>query len=121
LQRTQGHVNNHNLAFFYIQNTLAAQNGVLFPAMMNIRQKSKLYNPQWVIFNQPLNTSQAERFKPTVLIVADELFMMSDSNLEQKARLIVPSTYTNSKPGQTDRIDKQRSKEAWQNNMHCVQ
>jgi len=59
--------------------------------------------------------------KPTVLIVADELFMMPDNQLEQKARLVVPSTFRDSKPPQTDKCDRSKSKEAWQNNMYCVQ
>ena len=110
-----------NMAFFYIQNTMAATNGVLFPAMMNIRSKSKNYNPSWVIFNQPVHASGSERLKPAVLIVADELFMMADASLQAKARLSVPSTYRDNKPGQTDRPDKLKSKEAWSNNMNCVQ
>ena len=102
-----------NMGFFYIQNTMAASNGVLFPAMLNIRQKSKNYNPSWVIFNQPVHAPGSERLKPAVLIVADELFMMPDSNLEMKARLAVPSTFRDNKPSQTDRNDKHKLKEAW--------
>ena len=94
-----GHISQMNMAFFYIQNTVAAQNGVLFPAMLNIRQKSKNYNPSWVVFNQPVHQQGSERLKPQVLIVADELFMMPDTSLEQKARLAVPSTFKDNKPG----------------------
>ena len=78
-----GIIQQQNMAFFYIQNTHAANNGILFPAMISIRQKSKQYNPQWVCFNQAItNGSQFERQKPTVLVVADELFMMQDSYLQ---------------------------------------
>jgi hypothetical protein len=62
-----------------------------------------------------------EKLKPSVLVVADELFMMPDQNLEQKARLVVPATFKECKPSQVDKNDKQKSKEAWQNNMYCVQ
>ena len=62
LQRTMGIIQQQNMAFFYIQNTHAANNGILFPAMISIRQKSKQYNPQWVCFNQAItNGSQFER------------------------------------------------------------
>jgi hypothetical protein len=52
-------------------------------------------------------------------VVADELFMMADNNLETKARLQVPASY--GKPAPSDRTDKQRSKEAYHSNVHCVQ
>ena len=81
--------------------------------MLNLRQKSKNYAPSWVVFNQPLNIPQSERLKPNVLIVADELFMSHDSLLEQKTRFNVPSAFRDCKPGQSDRNDKQKSKEAW--------
>jgi len=51
LQRTHGHIGHQNMAFFYMSNTIAAQNGVIFPSMLSIRQKSKNYSPNWICFN----------------------------------------------------------------------
>lgn len=57
---------------------MAAANGLLFPAMLSLRQKSKIYSPNWICFNQSIPPSGFERMKPNVLVVADEIFMMQD-------------------------------------------
>jgi hypothetical protein len=46
--------------------------------MISIRGKAKGYNPQWVCFNQGVQagTGGFGGQKPSVLVVADELFMM---------------------------------------------
>jgi len=47
--------------------------------MLNIKLKSKHYNPKWISFNQVMIN---DKEKPTVLVVADELFMMADDLLK---------------------------------------
>ena len=91
--------------------------------MQSVREKSKAYNPNWVCFNQAIsqNGNGHEHMKPNVLVVADEIFMMSDSQLQQKARSVVPSTFRDRQNPIQDKHERQKSKEAWQNNMFCVQ
>lgn len=113
--------------------THAAQNGVLFPAMISIRHKSKNYNPQWVCFNQAIDaqsSSYGRQQRPSILVVADEIFMMQDQYLLSKSRYSCPNTFMEySRQGMNganyhqtnDRTERSKYKDAWHNNMFCVQ
>ena len=47
----------------------------------------------WVKYSQNLNELPAGKFlKPTVLIVADEVFTMTDALLKQQAKTSVPNS-----------------------------
>jgi hypothetical protein len=63
---------------------------------MNIlKQKLKPFFTTWINFNQAIPAqpqSVGHNIKPTVIIVADELFTMNDQVLHTAARMSVPNT-----------------------------
>jgi hypothetical protein len=97
LQRKEGNVRNLGFAFFYVNKLAVIENKVLFPTMASLRNKGRMYNLQWVCYNQPL-TFDSQR--PSVLVVADEIFMMPDDRLLQKSRYSCPNTFQETKQGQ---------------------
>ena len=53
------------------------------------------FRAQWINFNQPIDGHSrypGHLLKPTVLVVADEIFTMGDKQLSHIARLSVPNT-----------------------------
>ena len=53
------------------------------------------FRTQWINFNQPIDGHSrypGHMVKPTVLVVADEIFTMGDKQLSMMARLSVPNT-----------------------------
>jgi acetone carboxylase gamma subunit len=85
--------------------------------MTTLKQKGRAYNIQWLRFDQSQDLS-----KPTVLVVADELFMMSDERLKQKARYACPNSFAESKQGgRPNQKIADRQKEEQYLNQNCVQ
>ena len=84
-----------SFAFFYITNTVAASQGQHFKKISEIRQNMTEFRTQWINFNQPIDGHSrypGHMVKPTVLVVADEIFTMGDKQLSMTARLSVPNT-----------------------------
>ena len=91
LQRTRGQIEKHQIAFLWIRGSAAAESGVLFPAINSIKQKTaKSFPVKWLCFNQELGKQTP---RGTILVVADEIFMMNDKVLQQRARHCLPSVY----------------------------
>jgi len=82
-------------SFFYIANTVAASQGLHFKRITELKQGMSDFRPSWLNFNQPLTQVPqypGQPIKPTVLVVADEIFTMGDKQLSNSARLSVPNT-----------------------------
>lgn len=100
LQRTEGRLDRHYFAFFYIAHTQEASRGAHIERISALKQALTQFRPQYVDYNRAL-TSQSTNGKllvnrPTVLVVADEIFSMTDTHLGIIARRAVPNTYAES-------------------------
>jgi hypothetical protein len=95
LLKLNGKLTNQGLAFFYLQNTPAASSGNIFKPMTQLRTQMKQFWCTWINYNQALPSGPqfpSHVIKPTVLVVADDIFTMGDKLLMQPARLAVPNT-----------------------------
>jgi hypothetical protein len=63
-------------AFFFQSQTTSASQGLFFKPMNVLKTKLKPFYATWLNFNQPLDSSKG--IKPSVLVVADEVFTMND-------------------------------------------
>jgi hypothetical protein len=81
------------VAFFYTADNAHAQNGTYFKSMAAIKQKCKQFYYNWTKYNQGyLDVNPNSFARPTVLVVADEVFQMADKLLRQPAKSAIPNT-----------------------------
>ena len=81
LLRLDGKLDRQLFAFVYLTNTVAASEGLHFKRMADLRQGMSEFRPAFQNFNQMLSHSQIHPnspIKPTVLVVADEIFTMNE-------------------------------------------
>lgn len=81
LMTTQGRLERQVFAFFFISNTVSASQGHHFKRIGDLKQGMSEFRTSWLNFNQVLSTVPqypGQHLKPTVLVVADELFTMND-------------------------------------------
>ena len=67
-----------------MNNTGAASNGIHFKTMQILKNKMKQFHTLWINYNQPMPsmpTFPGQVTKPSVLVVADEIFTMGDKPL----------------------------------------
>lgn len=74
---------------------MAASQGVHYKRIQELKTGMNEFKTSWLNFNKPLvqvPMYPGQPIKPTVLVVADEIFTMPDKNLSYAARLSVPNT-----------------------------
>ena len=95
LLKTDGKLERQVFSFFYLQNTVAASQGLHFKRMTELKTGMQEFRTTWLNFNQPLTQVPqypTQPIKPTVLVVADEIFTMGERQLMAVTRLSIPNT-----------------------------
>ena len=103
-----------HLAFFMIQNTIAASNGQHFKKISALKQNQNEigFKSTYMNFNQPLVLAPkypGQPIVPNVIVAADEIFTMNDKQLQQGIRLALPNNISQCTMVDTNPRNKQNS------------
>ena len=66
------------MSYFYLTESPSSSNGTYFKTMETLKKKMRQFYCVWTKYNSP-NLSLPRSFKNHVLVVADEVFQMTDA------------------------------------------